>query len=117
MFRQQRRRIERSWNKKRSIVDCVRDCFCCAKPHPCDCTGKVTIVDLPYTAVEKLIKVSKDLMLRYNLDMFRRWRMIPIVVVAGFFWQGSGYNIGVASDEWLDEYFGESDEDFEFGCE
>jgi hypothetical protein len=42
--------------------------------------------------------------------------LFPIVVVDGFFFQGLYYNVGVASDEWLDEYFGECDENFEDFC-
>jgi hypothetical protein len=97
MFRQKRRRIKRSWDK----IPCFSDC-----------TGKISIDGLPNTAVEFLLKVSGDLLLRYNLDMFQRWRLYPVVVVDGFFWQGFWYNVGVASDEWLDEFFDESDEDF-----
>ena len=94
MKRQERRRILKSWRK----IPCFTDC-----------TEKVTIAGLPNSAIEFLLKVSEDLMVRYNLDMFKRWRLVPVVVVDGFFFQGMCYNVGVASDEWLDEYF---DEDY-----
>lgn len=97
MLRQVRRRIKRSWEK----IPCFSNC-----------TGKVSIDDLPNTAVDFIFKVSEDLLLRYNLDMFQRWRLYTVVVIDGFFFQGLHYNVGVASDWWLDEYFGESDEDF-----
>jgi glutaredoxin-related protein len=97
MKRQHRRRIKRSWDK----ISCFSYC-----------TDKVTIDDLSNTAVEVLLKVSEDLLLRYNLDMFQRWRLFPVVVVDGFFLQGLYFNVELASDEWLDEYFGDSDDDF-----
>jgi hypothetical protein len=99
MNRRERRRIKFSWDG----IPCFRDC-----------TGKVTINALPNTAVEFLFKVSEDLLLRYNLDMFQRWRLYPVVVVDGFFFHGLYFNVGVASDWWLEYYFGESDEDFSF---
>ena len=86
MKRQIRRRIKRNWDK----IKCFRDC-----------TGEVSIEDLPNTAVDFLFKVDYDLLLRYNLDMFRRWRLYPVLVVDGFFWQGLYYNVGLASDDWL----------------
>ena len=73
MLRQKRRRIKRLWTKIR--------CFS-------DCTNKVTIEGLPNTAVDYLLKISEDLLLRYNLDIFQRWRLYPVVVVDGFFFQG-----------------------------
>jgi glutaredoxin-related protein len=97
MKRQQRRRIKRSWDKIPSFSDC---------------TDKVAIDDLSNMAVEVLLKVSDDLLLRYNLDMFQRWRLFPVVVVDGFFLQGLYFNVGLASKEWLDEYFGDNDEEF-----
>ena len=96
MYRQKRRRIKRLWEK--------RPCFS-------DCTNKVTIDHLPNTAVEFLLKISDDLLLRFNLDMFERWRLFPIVVVDGFFFQGFYINIGVASDWWLNMHFGIDDID------
>ena len=93
MYRQKRRRIKRLWEKRR--------CFS-------DCTSKVTIDYLPNTAVEFLFKISEDLLLRYNLNMFRRWRLFPIVV-DGFFFQGLCFKVGVASDWWLDMYFGDDE--------
>jgi hypothetical protein len=98
MFRQERRRIKRSWDKIR--------CFS-------DCTNKVTVNALPNTAVDFLLKISEDLLLCYNLDMFGHWRLYPLLVVDGFFLQGLHFDVGVASDWWLDEHFGESDKDFE----
>jgi hypothetical protein len=43
--------------------------------------------------------------------MFQRWRLYPIVMVEGFPFRGLFYAIGVASDEWMDDYF--NDERFE----
>ena len=99
MKRGERRRILKAWRKL--------PCFS-------DCTDRVTIAGLPNTAVEFLFKFSEDLMLRYNLDMFNRWRLFPVVVVDGFFWQGYGCDVGVASDWWLEMYFGNDDKDFGF---
>jgi hypothetical protein len=100
MLRQKRRRIQRSWEKIK--------CFTI-------CTDKISLAEIPYTAVECDIKISNDMLFRFNLSMFKRWCFFPIVVVDGFFVQGLYYNIGVASDWWLDEYFG--DDDFEgFRC-
>jgi hypothetical protein len=96
MYRQERRRIKRSWDK----IPCFSDC-----------TDKVAIKDLPNTAVEFLFKVSEDLLLRYNLDMFQRWRLYPLVVADGFFLQGLYFDVGIASDEWMKDYF--NDEHFE----
>ena len=59
MKRQQRRRIKRLWDKV--------PCF--------SCTVIVDIEELPNTAVDVFVKVSEDLMLQYNLDMFQRWRL------------------------------------------
>ena len=66
---------------------------------------------MPNTAVEVFVKVSEDLMLQFNLDMFQRWRLYPIVMVNGFPFRDSSYNVGVASDEWMEDYF--NDERFE----
>jgi len=96
MNRQYWRRIKRQWNK----VPCFSDC-----------TVKIDIEDLPNTAVDVFIKVSEDLMLQYHLDMFQSWRLYPIVVVDGVPFRGSFFNVGVASDEWLEDYF--NDERFE----
>jgi hypothetical protein len=96
MKRQQRRRIKREWDK----IPCFSDC-----------TVKIDIEELPNTAVDVFIKVSEDLMLQYNLDMFQRWRLYPIVMVDGFPFRDSFCNIGVASDEWIKDYF--NDERFE----
>jgi hypothetical protein len=96
MKRQQRRRIKREWDKV--------PCFSC-------CTVIIDVEGLPNTAVDVFIKVSEDLMLQYNLDMFQRWRLYPIVMVEGFPFRGLFYAIGVASDEWMDDYF--NDERFE----
>jgi hypothetical protein len=96
MKRQQRHRIKRLWDK----VPCFNYC-----------TVIVDIEGLPNTAVDVFIKVSEDLMLQYNLDMFQRWRLYPIVVVDGFPFRGSFCAIGVASDEWMEDYF--NDERFE----
>ena len=96
MKRQQRRRIKRNWDK----IPCFSDC-----------TVKVDIEGLPNTAVDVFIKVSEDLMLHFNLDMFKRWRLYPVVVVDGFAFRGLFYDVGVASDEWMEDYF--NDERFE----
>jgi hypothetical protein len=107
MKRQVRRGIKRSWEK--------------VKPFTI-CNDAVAVGDLSNTAVDVLFKVSDDLLLRYNLDMFKRWRLYPYVVVDGFFFQGFHYNIGVASDTWITEHFDvHDDSDFEpyvwLGCE
>jgi hypothetical protein len=96
MKRQRRRRIKREWDK----VPCFSDC-----------TVIVDIEGLPNTAVDVFVKVSEDLMLQYNLDMFQRWRLYPVVMVDGFPFRDSFYVIGVASDEWMEDYF--NDERFE----
>ena len=98
MYRQVRRRITREWDKLK--------CFTI-------CTGKVTLDEIPYTAVDCAVKISDDTLFWFNLSMFKRWRLFPCVVVDGFIFRGLWYELGVASDEWLDEHFGESDEDFE----
>ena len=72
---------------------------------------KIYIKDLRNTAVDVFIKISEDLVLEYNLDMFKRWRLYPIVVVDGFPFRGSPIAIGEASDEWMDDYF--NDESYE----
>jgi hypothetical protein len=90
MKRQVRRRIKRKWDKV--------PCFSC-------CTFIIDIEELPNTAVDFFVKVSEDLMLQYNLDMFKRWRLYPIVVVEGFPFRDSFLALGLASDEWMDDYF------------
>jgi hypothetical protein len=77
------------------------------------CNNFVSVDGLPNTAIDFQLKVSEDLLLEYNLDMFKRWRLYPIIIVDGFPFRGLCYNVGLASDEWLDKQFGESDEDFE----
>jgi len=96
MKRQQRRRIKRDWDK----IPCFSDC-----------TVKIDIEGLPNTAVDVFVKVSEDLMLQYNLDMFQRWRLYPIVVVDGFPFRQSFLALGIASDEWVEDFF--NDERFE----
>ncbi len=96
MNRHFRRRIERNWDKI---------------PYFSDCTFKIDIEDLPNTVVNVFVKITEDLMLEYNLDMFQHWRLYPIVVVDGLPFRDSFYVIGIASDEWMEDYF--SDERFE----
>lgn len=96
MNRQYRRRAKRIWNKTL--------CFT-------DCTDKIDIEDLPNTAVDYFVKVSGGLLLQYNLDMFQRWRLYPIVMVDGIPFRDSSLAVGVASDEWMEDYF--NDERFE----
>jgi hypothetical protein len=96
MKRQQRRRIKRNWDKIPCFIDC---------------TVKIDIEELPNTFVDVFIKISEVLLFQYNLDMFKRWRLYPIVVVDGFPFRDSFYAIAVASDEWMDDYF--NDERFE----
>jgi hypothetical protein len=93
--RQQRRRIKRDWDK----VPCFS--FCTVR----------YIEGLPNTAVDVFVKVSEDLLLQYNLSMFQRWRLYHIVMVDGFPFRDSFFAIGVASDEWMEDYF--NDERFE----
>jgi hypothetical protein len=90
MLRQQRRRIKRKWDK----IPCFSDC-----------TDKIDIEPLPNTAVAVFIKISEDLALQYNLDFFKRWRLYPIVMVNGFLFRSLFYAIGLASDEWMEDYF------------
>lgn len=82
MLRQERRRIKRSWDK----VPCFSDC-----------TEGIAIDVLPNTVVEFFLKVSGDLVLEYNLDVFRCWHLLPLVVVDGFFFRGLCFDVGVAS--------------------
>jgi hypothetical protein len=96
MKRQQRRRIKREWDK----IPCFSDC-----------TDKIDIEELPNTAIDVFIRISQDLLLQHNLDMFQRWRLYPIVMVDGFPFRDSFLAIGVASDEWMEDYF--NDERFE----
>jgi hypothetical protein len=96
MKRQQRRRIKREWEKV--------PCFSC-------CTLIVDVEGLPNTAVDVFVKVSEDLLLQYNLDSFQRWHLYPIVVVDGFPFRDSAFAVGLASDEWMEDYF--NDERFE----
>jgi hypothetical protein len=94
--RQQRRKIQHKWDKIPSFIDC---------------TVKIDIEDLPNSAVDFFVKASEDLMLQYNLAMFQRWRLYPIVMVEGFPFRGLFFVIGLASDEWMEDYF--NDECFE----
>ena len=96
MNRQQRRRIKRKWDK----IPCFSDC-----------TVKIDIEDLPNTAVDVFIKISEDFVFEYNLDMFQHWRLYLIVVIEGIPFRSSFIAIGVASDEWMEDYF--NDERFE----
>jgi hypothetical protein len=96
MKRQQRRRIKREWEK----IPCFSDC-----------TIKIDIEEFPNTAVDVFVKVSEDLMLQYNLDMFQHWRLYPIIMVDGFPFRDLSFAIGMASDEWMEDYF--NDERFE----
>ena len=107
MKRQEWRRFLKSWRRI--------PCF-----SPCDIS--MFVGSLPNTAVDFLLKVSEDLLFEFNLDMFGRWRLYPVLIVEGFPFRGFFcYNVGVASDKWLDKYFGHEDSDFEpyrwIGCE
>jgi len=88
--RQIRRKIKRLWDK----ISCFSDC-----------TDKVDIETLPNTAVDFFLKVSEDLMLQYNLSWFQRWRLYPVVMVDGLPFRDTFLNIGMTSDEWMDDYF------------
>lgn len=96
MKSQIRRRIKRLWDKV--------PCFSFY-------SDIVDIEGLPNTAVDVFVKVSEDLLLQYSLDMFQRWHLYPIVMVDGFPFRDSFLAIGVASDEWMEDYF--NDERFE----
>jgi hypothetical protein len=96
MNRQFKRRIKRKWDK----IPCFSDC-----------TVKIDIEPLQNTAVDVFIKISEDLVLEYNLDMFQRWRLYPIFVADGFLFRDLFFAIGLASDEWMEDYF--NDERFE----
>ena len=96
VLRQQRRRIKRKWDRIPCFIDC---------------SEKIDVEDLPNTAVNVFIKISEDFVLQYNLDMFQRWRLYPIVVIDGFLFRGVFFAIGLASNEWMDDYF--NDERFE----
>jgi len=111
MNRQERRKIKREWNKHRSIINCITDCSRCVRTYSCDCTEKVTVFALPNTLVDVLLKVSEDLLLDYHLDMFGRWRLHLLLVVDGFFFGNVNlcFDVGAASDDWLDLYFGDNE--------
>jgi hypothetical protein len=94
--RKRRRRTKRLWDKVPSFAVCA---------------VIVDIEGLPNTAIDVFVKVNEDLMLQYNLDMFQRWRLYPIVMVDGFPFRDSFCNVGMASDEWMEDYF--NDERFE----
>ena len=79
-----------------------------------ECSGFVSFDALPNTAVDFQLKISEDLLLEFNLDMFKRWRLYPVLVVNGFGVRGFCYNVGVASDEWLERFFGYDNEAFDF---
>ena len=121
MKRQEIRRTKRFWDKLPSFID-GKDKFSRffdvkeigrLLVSKYDCTDKVAVSDLPNTAVVFRFKCSENLLLEYNLDMFNRWLLFPITVVDGFYFRGLWFYLGLASDEWLDEYFGESLDDFE----
>jgi len=78
------------------------------------CDGIASTDGLPNTAVDVQIKVSEDLLFEFNLDMFRCWRLYPVLIVDGYPVRGFYYKVGLASDEWLDKHFGHDDEDFDF---
>ena len=88
--RQIRRKIKRLWDK----IPCLSDC-----------TIRVDIETLSNTAVDFFLKVSEDLMLHYHLDMFQRWRLYPVVMVDGCPFRDTFLNVGMASDEWIEDYF------------
>jgi hypothetical protein len=77
------------------------------------CDGFVSYDKLSNTAVDVQLKITEDMLFEFNLDMFRHWRLYPVLVVEGFGIRGFCYLIGVASDEWLDECFGHDNADFE----
>jgi hypothetical protein len=106
MKRQEWRWFEKLWRKIK--------CFS-------RCDGFASHAKLRNTAVDVQIKVCDDMLFEFNLDMFRRWRLYPVLVVRGFPFRCFCYPVSVASDEWLEEYFGHDDSDFEpylwLGCE
>jgi hypothetical protein len=112
MKRQVRRRIKRSWDKIPSIMDCEgRLDFV-----KLECFDKVFCPDLPYTAVDLMFKVREDFLLEYNVNMYKRWRLILCVVTDGESFRFMFFDIGVVSDEWLARYFDDDAllEDFDF---
>ena len=96
MNRQIKRKKKRAWDK----ISCFSIC-----------TIKVDIEDLPNTITDYFFKVSDDLLLQCHLNMFYRWRLYPIIVVDGLYFRDSFYDIGKASNEWVEDYY--ADENFE----
>ncbi len=97
MYRQKRRRIKRSWDK----IPCFSKC------------AGIVIAGLSNTAVDVFVKLSADFLVRYNLDMFNQWRLYCYIVAEGFpFFGDACFKVDAVSDDWLDGYFGERDEDF-----
>ena len=90
MNRQSRRRIKREWKKI---------------PYYSDCTDKIDNEDLRNTLINFLYKINDNLLLQFNLDMFYRWRMYPIVVVDGLHFRDSFFDIDMPSIEWAEDYF------------
>jgi len=101
MQRQARRRIEREWRKVK--CDVVFDLSISKSMFPKFQNG---ILDF-------FVKVDDSLAVRYVLSYFKSWYVMVYHVDRGFPCLLHFCRVGMASDRWLDEYFGESNEKFE----
>lgn len=101
MNRAERRRVKKSWDKVPSMSYFETYCY---------------DVNLPNSVANWFFKVDEGLVACVSWDMFCKKRLLLVPVFYGFarFDLGDCFKLGVASDEELDELFGEDDEDFEF---
>lgn len=117
MYRQYKRRIKRGWDKIPCFISGKERFSNFLDPEEIgkllvrkyDCTERVNVSSLSNTGVVFRFKCCEDLLLEYSLDMFCRWRLFPIAVVDGFYFRGLRFNLGLASDEWLDMHFGDDE--------
>ena len=98
MKRQIRRRIEREWRKVK--CDVVFDLAISRTMFPKFQNGMLDF----------FVKIGDEVAIRYVLSYYLVWFGVVYHVDRGIPYLLHYWKIGVAPEEWIDEYFGESDE-------
>jgi hypothetical protein len=104
MKRQIRRRIKREWDRVK--VDVVY-----SVTH-----SKTLLEPVSFIMVDNFVKVDDCILFRCPLNFAQVWYGMVYLVIDGFPFSEILHigKVGVGSDAWLEMYFGQDDEDFEF---
>ncbi len=71
--------------------------------------NKTMLDSLSFVALDLIVKVTDDILFRYVLSFSQNWRVLAYYVMDGFPRLMCHDKVGVASDEWMEDYFGDGD--------